>query len=171
VPIQGFEILTTYLLGPLLRNSFCVCSVCNERKFRKLQASLLRKFRPSAWSFLSGGQAFNIRSTDAWWQLCVQLLMYSCDVIVVDLSKVKSGTEWEIEELLYRGLLHKCLFVTGDEYLADAGQIMERYFPDQEPPIVHLYRNTGKLANTKTFDTHLQALIEPAIATWHQRAA
>ena len=92
IPIQGLDAFFTLVLGPLLRNSTRIASVRNERKFRKLQKVLLRKFRPSAWSFIHGSQAFNIRSTDAWWQMCIHMLMHSCEVILVDLSKVKEGT-------------------------------------------------------------------------------
>ena len=167
VPIQSFDILVTYLLGPLLRNSIRISSVREERKFRKLQSFLLRKFRPSAWSFLSGGQAFNIRTTDTWWQACIALLINSCDVIVIDLSKVKAGTEWELDELRLRELHYKCLFVAGENHLADAAAVLDKHFANEEPPFVHLYGKAGKLIDTRTFEGHINSLIEPAIAEWN----
>ena len=145
VPVRTFHILVTYLFGPILRNSIRICSVCNERRFRKLQSILLRKFRPSCWSFLTAGQAFNFQSTGDWCQSCMQLLMQSCDVIVVDLSKVKAGTAWELDELRLCDLQDKCLFVTGEEYLADAGQVLDAHFGDVELPSVHLYGHKGQL--------------------------
>ena len=164
VPIQCFDILVTYLLGPLLRHSIRICSVRNERKFRRLQAILMRKFRPSAWSFLSGAQAFNIRTTDEWWQSCIALLAHSCDVIVIDLSKVKAGTKWELDELRLRGLHHKCLFIGGEEDLANAGALLDTHFANEVPPFVHLYANTGRLLDPRSFAEHIKSLAEPAIA-------
>ena len=168
VPIQGFDILVAYLLGPLLRNSIRICSVRNERKFRSLQAILMRKFRPSAWSFLSGAQAFNIRATDEWWRSCIALLVHSCDVIVIDLSKVKTGTEWELDELRLRGLHHKCLFVGGEEDLANAGALLGSHFANEDPPFVYLYAKTGRLLDPRSFQEHIKSLVEPAIADWNQ---
>jgi hypothetical protein len=141
--------------------------VRNERKFRKLQSILLRKFRPCAWSFLSGGQAFNIRTTDTWWQASIAMLMHSCDVIVIDLSKVQTGTEWELDELRLRELDYKCVFIAGENHLADAAAVLDKHFANEDPPFIHLYGKTGRPIDARSFEEHMKSLVEPAIAEWN----
>src|SRR5262249_50196650 len=85
IPAEGVDRLVIFRLGPLLGHSKRTGSVKSERKFRKLERHLLRRYSPAFWSFMSGHQAFNIRSSDSWWQMCIHMLMHSCDVILVDL--------------------------------------------------------------------------------------
>lgn len=56
LPIQGIEILTMLILGPLIRNSLRIASIKSDRTFRSLERFLLRKFRPSYASFLGAGK-------------------------------------------------------------------------------------------------------------------
>jgi len=91
--------------------------------------------------------------------------MHSCDVLVIDLSKTKAGTGWEFDQLRLRSLHSRCLFVAGD--LADVKAVFDAHFADEEPPLVHLYGKTGKLADPRSFEEHIQSIIEPAIAGWN----
>ena len=94
--------------------------------------------------------------------------MHSCDVIVIDVSKQKAGTGWELEQLRLRNLRYKCLFVTGEEFLADAGVALDTHFANEDSPFVHLYGKSGKLAEPRPFEEHLRSIIEPAIAAWNR---
>jgi len=109
-------------------------------------------------SFQSGGQALNVRSSDNWWQLCILMLIHSCDAIVIDLSKVKAGTEWELNQLRARELRSRCIFVVGDEQLASAQATLEAIYPDETPPAVHAYGPDGRLRDASAFDSELQAV-------------
>jgi hypothetical protein len=114
LPLQGITFFAMYMLAPLFRNSPRIAGVKNERTFQRLRRALMRQMRPSLRSFLSGGEAFNIRSADEWWQDCIAMLMHSCEIVVVDLSMVKEGTAWELNELHQRALLTRCIFVAGE---------------------------------------------------------
>ena len=71
---------------------------------------------PSYRSLLTGGQAFNIRTSDLWWKRCIDLLAHSADVIVMDVSKVGTGSTWEIELLGQRNLLDRTIFIVQNKY-------------------------------------------------------
>jgi hypothetical protein len=166
LPIQGIDTIATLLLGPLLRSSPRIASIRNERKYRKLQKIMLRKFRPSSWSFICGGQAFNIRTTDPWWQMCIHMLMHSCELIVVDLSKVKEGTAWELNQLDAKGILDKCLFVVGERNVGDVEPVLQRYFPGSMRPTVYVYSDKGKLADKPAYDARFSEILTAGLAGW-----
>jgi hypothetical protein len=164
LPIQGIDMFILLVLTPIIRNSTRVATVKNERRFRRLQNFLLRKIRPAYISFLSGGQALNIRTKDRWWKCSILTLMYSCDVIVVDLSLVKQGTEWELDQLESRGLLAKCIFVVGDAHpLRKTSHLASGM---HQP---HIYRSTGALVNPVAFLAEFNEAIDIALRL--QRAA
>lgn len=166
LPVQGIEMVAVLIIGPLIRNSLRIASVKSDRTFRSLERFLLRKFRPSYWSFLSGRQAFNIRSTDAWWQTCIDMLMLSCDVIVVDLSKVKSGTAWELNQLQTRGLTDRCLFIVSSEFQPDLEATLAHHFASGTRPHVFVFDAEGHLAEAKPFADRLEAMMERAFKEW-----
>ena len=157
-----FALLAMYVASPILRTSRRIATIKGERSFRGLQKKLLHELRPAIYSFLAGEQAFNIRSTDAWWQLSIRLLMHSCDAIVVDLSKVKTGTEWELRELHRRSLLEKCIFVAVESSCNALAQAIEANFDRQRPPRVFLYGENGQLIapDAAFFAERLQLLMQ-----------
>jgi hypothetical protein len=168
LPAEFGAFFVIYVLGPLLRNSKRIASVKSERTFRKLQRKLLRQARPSFWSFLSGEQAFNIRSTDVWWQLCIQMLMHSCEIIVIDLSKVKAGTEWELKELHARSLLEKCIFVVAEANSDSAAGTLIPFFGQHAQPPVFVYRQNGEVLakDAQRFADRLTRLMTAGLASW-----
>jgi hypothetical protein len=168
LPAEFVAFFVIYVLGPLLRTSKRIASVKSERTFRKLQRKLLRQARPSFWSFLSGEQAFNIRSTDVWWQLCIQMLMHSCEIIVIDLSKVKAGTEWELKELHARSLLEKCVFVVAEANSDSAEGTLIPFFGQHSQPPVFVYRQNGEVLakDAQRFADRLTRLMKAGLASW-----
>jgi hypothetical protein len=140
-------LLAMYVLGPLLRNSRRIATVKSERSFVRLEKKLLRQLRPAAMAFFSGEQAFNIRSTDDWWQACIEMFMHSCDFVVVDVSKIKTGTAWELNELHGRSMLKKCVFVAlegNDQAVTDT---LATYFDRDTAPPVFVYRENGQMTS------------------------
>ena len=170
LPGQFFAFFVMYALGPLMRNSMRIATVKNERTFRKLQNKLMRQARPSFFSFLSGDQAFNIRSTDPWWQFCIQMLMHSCEIIVVDLSKVKAGTRWELTELHRRSLHDKCAFVAGQGNEANLGEVFAEHF-NKVSPKVFLYGNDGQVVpeQAEQFAAVLARLTTAGLESWDRQ--
>jgi hypothetical protein len=164
LPAEGLDLLFIFLIGPLMGHSKRIASVKREGKFRKLERHLLRQYSPAFWSFMSGNQGFNIRSSDPWWQMCIHMLMHSCEIIVVDLSKVKAGTAWELEQLHRKAILDKCIFVVGEEHIADVGDVLERYFSPDEQPTVYVYSNAGKLIKAHDYDARFGQIMEAGLA-------
>jgi len=153
------NVVVVWVLNPVFRNTARIVTVKRERHFRALQRFLLRRFRPCLMSFLSCGQAFNIRSTDAWWQASILTLMHSSDSVVIDLSCLKAGTDWELEQLKRAQLLGKCLFVIGEEYRASTYPSLEKHFDRASMPVIHVYDSRGQFQVGATFTADLDNLM------------
>ena len=166
LPAEGFDLVVIFLLGPLLGHSKRIASVKREQKFRKLERHLLRQYSPAYWSFMSGNQAFNIRSSDPWWQMCIHMLMHSCEIIIVDLSKVKEGTAWELSQLHSKNIMDKCIFVVGENNMSDVQPVLEKFFPDGDWPTVHVYSNSGKPADGPAYDERFSQIMAAGLAGW-----
>jgi hypothetical protein len=160
-PVPYFDVVVKCVLSPLFRDSVRIASIWSERKFRKLESFLLQQLLPSQLSFLNGEQAFNIRSSDAWWKLSIQMLMQSCEVIVVDLSKVKQGTDWELNEIRTRLLLSKCVFVISEDTAQQANSIVEHYYGPNDMPPVFVYRANGQMFDPANFQDHFASVARP----------
>jgi hypothetical protein len=161
--------LLLFGVSPIIRNSYRIATVRNEGGYNRLQEFLLRRFRPCYYSVLCALQAFNIKSTDAWWRPCILMLMYSCDLIVADLSKIKSGTEWELDQIVRRDLIAKCLFVQADTHQNEHERSLERYFERTEQrPEVYIYAAGGKMVDQLAFNATLDAQVSRALANRSQ---
>jgi len=154
--------IAVFVLNPVFRNTVRIISVKRERHFRALQRFLLRRFRPCLMSFLSCGQAFNIRCTDVWWQASILTLMHSCDAVVIDLSCLKAGTDWELEQLKRAQLLGKCVFVIGEEYRASTYPSLEKHFDRLSMPVIHVYDRRGRFESATPFTAELENLLARA---------
>jgi hypothetical protein len=42
--------------------------------------------------------------------------------------------------------------------------LLDTHFANEVPPFVHLYANTGRLLDPRSFAEHIKSLVEPAIA-------
>jgi hypothetical protein len=134
-----------------------VGTVTKERRFNKLRRFLSKAWKPSSLTFVSGGQALNIRTTDPWWQLCIELLMHSSDIVVVDLSKVKTGTAWELKRLNDANLQTKCFFVAARESGVGLTDVVNSHFEEGNHPIVYFYNDRGELTDATEFAQALEA--------------
>jgi hypothetical protein len=113
----------------------------------------------------STDRIIKFRSTDSLWKDCIGILLDSCQVIVVDLSHAGSGTVWELQELVRRGYLDKCVFLVqnGDERAAGtllaANGVRGESGPG-EGPIVHRYsQSNGRLNDPQAFDRDYAAAV------------
>ena len=158
----GFETLVQFAVGSIFANSHRIAAVKNDKSFFRLARALTQKFTLSYWSFITSGQAFNIRTTDAYWQLCIQMLMHSCDVVIVDLSRVKAGTAWEINELQKRDLRVRCMFVVSEDNQAELGEVLAQHFFQHGAPLVYVYQRNGKLLDKQRFSAELKHRLELA---------
>jgi hypothetical protein len=158
--------IVNWLFNPLLHISPRACSVRSERSYRKLQRFLLRRLKPSFLALLAGGQAFNVRSKDQWWKPTILTLMHSADCIVIDLSRVKAGTDWELAQIKARGLGSKVVYIAVDHSLHTIEPALAPYFSGELPP-VHVYDDRGRFRDPEALIAGLRA---PAEATGAVRA-
>lgn len=155
------------LMSPFFMNSIRVGSVHNARSFRKLERFMSklerfmkRQLKLSLLTFQNGGQALNVRSSDAWWKICVLMLINSCEVVVIDLSLVKEGTAWELRTLRELSLLSKCVFIVGEDQLEIATRrlLQEGFGYDVKLPI-YTYRADGRLPATSQFQSAFEKIV------------
>jgi hypothetical protein len=91
------------------------------------------------------------------------MLMHSCDVVVVDLSRVKAGTAWEIAELHNRDLRARCMFVVSEEHQAEIAEVLAQHFSQRAAPLVFVYRKNGRLLDKPQFNAELKRQLELAL--------
>ncbi len=85
--------------------------VRSARDFRRFAQRVADRVSSNTQMMASARRTIIVRTSDAWWQHVVRLLMLSADAIVVDLSDVAKGTEWELDTLVESRLLDRTLFV------------------------------------------------------------
>jgi hypothetical protein len=155
--LMAFSEVFVLMLNVALLTSFRIATVRNGGSFRKLETFLARKrYTASALAFQSGGQAFNVRSTDPWWKICILMLMSSCEVIVVDLSRVKAGTTWELDHLYAAGIESKCLFIVSEDKLPELNVVLKEHFGANSSPSVFTYHANGELLEPERFRAALE---------------
>jgi hypothetical protein len=159
LPVEGAELWALLIITPFVLSSTRIGRVTSYRKMRRIHKFLITQFRPSFRSFLSNGQAMNVKCSDRWWKHCVLALMHTSEIIVVDLSIVKSGTDWEIRELFVRHLLPKTLFVVSDAHKDSTADTLSRYFRSGEAPPVHVYNAKGEIYADSGFHSQLNSLV------------
>ena len=77
------------------------------------------------------------------------MLMHSADVIVVDLSEVTSGTQWELERIDRLKEWRRAVFTAHEDKEARARNVLAEY--DWGGPHVHLYDKLGDMHDQKAF--------------------
>lgn len=147
IPRNPVELLMLplYFLPPVrhLQRWLLVNDAGDYRFLRKRMAR--RKTLNMFWQN-SFNKLLTVKASDTWWRQCVDLMMYSCHTIVVDLSWVKSGTEWELEKIDRRDLEQKTVLVVAEDAQAYAREVIARYWPSEEPPPpLHVYDTRGRL--------------------------
>lgn len=93
--------------------------VAAPRDFRLLAMRLFDRFELNLETQLVSN-AYLVRTSDDWWQIVIRMLMKSADVIVLDLSNVTQGTEWEIETITELGLWDRVVRIALDARQDDA---------------------------------------------------
>lgn len=85
--------------------------VLNARDFRNLARRLRDRIGLNLQVALTAKEAFLVRTSDEWWRQVVRLFLNSSDVILVDLTKVTGGTEWELDAIRHENLAARCVFI------------------------------------------------------------
>jgi hypothetical protein len=101
--------------------------IWSARHFRQFAERVAERVASNAQVMASRRRTITVRTSDAWWQHVVKLLMLSADMIVVDLSDVAEGTEWELDRLSELGLLERTVFVARDDAVGSWDILRERF--------------------------------------------
>jgi hypothetical protein len=153
-----------HLLAPVLRPSLRLATVSNDTSLRDLMVALRPGFEIGTKSAYSGGQAFNIRSTDRWWQRCIDLLMHSTEITVMDVSRVSAGSTWEIIQLMRRNRLDNCIFIVQERYHQEGTQLVKELLPGRPLPRIHTFRDNGTFLDALAFQATIDERLEQALA-------
>jgi hypothetical protein len=155
--------LWRFALGALYRPSRLLMSVKNEGSFLNLARILSNVIGPSFKTFAVGDQALRIRATDDWWQLVIDMLMHSVDLIVMDISNVGSGSTWEILQLSKRRLQGNCMFICEEGYDQRGLDCLRRVDPGFDPYRLYIYTADGRFENSSGFDSRMGILLDLAL--------
>ena len=120
------------------RNFRCLAKRLRERMSLNLEVSWKAK-----------REAFIVRTSDQWWQEVIALMMHSSDVIVVDLSEVTSGTQWELERIDRLQEWRRAVFTAHEEREDRARDVLAEY--DWGEPDLYLYDKLGDMHDQKAF--------------------
>ena len=71
----------------------------SARDFRNLARRLRERTGLNFEMIWTSKEIVLVRTSDLWWKRVISLLITSADVIVIDLSNVTQGTEWELARL------------------------------------------------------------------------
>ena len=143
-----------------------IATVKNENAYFKLALKMTNRWTSSFRSFMFGGQAFNIRCTNPWWQSTIDLLMNSSDIIVMDVSRVGAGSAWEIDRIEARGVLPKCLFIVQKGHEGEAHAGIARVLDTAPVPKLFAYDEYGAFEAGGGFEAALIAHVQTALASW-----
>lgn len=153
--------LAVALYRPLFRRAHRYLLVRTPRDLDLLRTRLRSRWRlGTLWqSWLGGGHRISkVRSRDAYWQACVDLLLDSCQVLVVDVSDAGEGTAWEVEEVFRRGYLYKSVFLVRDDDQEAAaaralvGRVAAKAGGGAGVPVFHRYAEDGALVDGDAFE-------------------
>lgn len=153
---SGVTGLGHLLLAPFFRPSYRIASVKNSSSFLRFARRISGTFWPHVRTLLSRGQALNVRSSDHWWRRCVDLLLNSCNLIVMDVSKVSTGSTWEIHQIARRSLAPRTVFIVQEEYLAESRRILDELVSAGPSPTLHVFARDGRFRDAEAFRTDLK---------------
>lgn len=146
------------------RSAMGPATVLNARDYRNLAKRLRDRMGLNLQVALVAKEAFMVRTSDGWWRLVAQLLMDSADAIVVDLSQVSAGTEWELDIIQTQKLEARCVFVALWGKAQEASQHLRARAIDA--PLFH-YAPDGEIQDRAAF----RAAMLGAVRATHAVAA
>jgi hypothetical protein len=160
------SVIPRFLIAPVARQTISFGRVSNEVNFTEIVAGLTSRLRLGFGSFLNGGQAYTIHCSDPWWRQVIDLLMHSCEIIVMDVSRVSQGSSWEIHRLEDDVLIRKCLFIVQEAHLQEGQQSMARLFAAGAQPELFLYDEHGIFKEPAKFHSVLEDAVAKTVAAW-----
>jgi hypothetical protein len=160
-----------HFVAPLLRPSLRIASVWSDASYRILASTLAGNAVLDFKSVYSGGQAFNIASANNWWKNCIDLLLHSTDIVVMDISRVQEGSTWEIIRLFRRDALDRTIFIAHADYSEHARQALAKHLPSGASPQILLYTENGQFSQGDDFEHAMEQALSKSLAQAHPGAS
>jgi hypothetical protein len=159
--VPDIFVLILFILPPIRQFKRWI-RVGSASSYQFLQNRMARRFTMNMFwqNAFNGNKLLKVKCSDTWWKQCVDLLMYSSQLIIVDLSWVKVGTKWELDKIDRRDLERKTLFVVGEDAAGYAHEIIAKFWPhDEASPPLYVYRNSGMLLDREAFHRDVARII------------
>ncbi len=131
--------------------------VGSARNFRSLAQRLRDRMGLNLEVAWTKKEAFIVRTSDDWWKEVIALLMHASDVIVVDLSEVTSGTQWELERLDALGTWRDAVFIAHEDKEGAAAAALSEF--EWEDPDLFLYDKLGDMHDQALFRSTMLDII------------
>lgn len=129
--------------GPIL--------VKDARDFRNFARRLIDRYGLNLEMERTQRKAIAVRTSDGWWQHVVLMLMHAADVIVVDITEVAAGTEWELETMLQERVGERVLFVAREDAADAARAALHTHGFGHRAGAISFYTKTGALIDGPAF--------------------
>lgn len=124
----------------------------------------------SWWWAVRSGNVMVIGSSDEWWKTCVRTLAGNCDSVVMDVSDLRPGSQWEIENLERLTCGDNIVFVANDAHRSHVDAfsrgILARYFPGKP---IFFYNEKG--VPMEEGDAFEDAVLQSVVRNWVERPA
>jgi len=161
--LQRLADMGQYAVCAIWRPSHRMARIAKERDFINFARRFARVSRPGFHGFIRGDQAFNIRCSEGWWKIVVQMLMHSSDLVVMDISKVGVGSTWEIAQLFDRGLGRSTIFICQAGFEAQSLEALKTARDGTSSAEIFVYESNGKFIRPDAFNARLEAVLGDAI--------
>jgi hypothetical protein len=125
--------------------------VRKARHYQDLKRRLRSGFLLNSFWVTSFDKIRKIKTSDRWWQRCIDLLAANCEVILVDLSVVKAGTHWELGKIRQEHLEEKAIFIVQRQKLNWALASLAEHWPRETLPRIFLYDAKGIVQDEPEF--------------------
>jgi hypothetical protein len=155
---MAVRIPATIFLRAMDRTRWGPAFVCSARDYRLLAKRLFSRFELNS-DTTQVSEGYLVRTSNDWWQLVVQLMMGSADVIVLDASWVTEGTAWEIKAVTRLALWDRVVRVAivGREAAArDALSIAP-------PAPIFFYSESGQILDGDKFDAAMFTALDRSV--------
>jgi len=132
--------------------------IWSARDFRNFVRRLTDRYGLNLEVARTRRNAVMVRTSDAWWQHVVVLLMHASDAIVVDVTEVAAGTAWELETMLHEDVESRIVFIARADERADGEASLAAHGFSGAP--LHTYERNGRPTDPAAFRAAMRAALQ-----------
>ncbi len=102
-------------------------TIRSSRGFREFGYRIIDRVSCNTQVLTTGRRTLPVHTSDTWWRHVIRFLMESADIIIVDLSDVTEGTEWELDRIVELGLLDRTVFIVREDAQDALAEAFKRF--------------------------------------------